>query len=64
MYLDDQQSETPIFEPIPNTMHMLMQQDLIKLYHWCLFSPPASTWITDIKNHLLARQPGQTNTAI
>ncbi len=37
--------EANIVESISNIMHMSMQQDLIKFYHQCLISLPATTWI-------------------
>ncbi len=52
------------FQSISNITHMSIQQDAIKFYHQCIFSTPASTWITVIINNSFTVWPGFTGTAV
>ncbi len=56
--------EDKIGESISDIMHMSTQQELIKFFHQCLFSPTASIWITPINNHHFTGWPGLTATAV
>ncbi len=51
-------------DSISTTMHISTQENLIKFYHQCLFSPHTSIWIAAINNHHFTGWPGLTATAI